>query len=54
MKSTRSKFSTLKQVFSADEYLRGTGNEASHMRRHTGLAWLDLPLSVPQNPGAGA
>jgi predicted GH43/DUF377 family glycosyl hydrolase len=25
------------------------GNSTSHMRRHIGLAWLDLPLSVPRN-----
>jgi predicted GH43/DUF377 family glycosyl hydrolase len=24
------------------------GNSTSHMRRHIGLAWLDLPLSVPR------
>ena len=25
------------------------GDSTSHMRRHIGLAWLDLPLSVPRN-----
>jgi predicted GH43/DUF377 family glycosyl hydrolase len=25
------------------------GNSTSHMRRHIGLAWLDLPLSVPRD-----
>jgi predicted GH43/DUF377 family glycosyl hydrolase len=24
------------------------GDSASHMRRHVGLAWLDLPLSLPE------
>jgi len=24
------------------------GDSTSHMRRHVGLAWLDLPLRVPQ------
>ena len=28
------------------------GNSTSHMRRHIGLAWLDLPLSVPKKPVA--
>jgi predicted GH43/DUF377 family glycosyl hydrolase len=25
-----------------------SGNSTSHMRRHVGLAWLDLPLKVPE------
>jgi len=25
------------------------GNSTSHMKRHIGLAWLDLPLTVPRN-----
>ncbi len=26
------------------------GNSTSHMKRNIGLAWLDLPLTIPKNP----
>lgn len=26
------------------------GNSTSHMKRDVGVAWLDLPLSLPSNP----
>jgi hypothetical protein len=41
-------------VFEADgtyymHYDAPEGTSTSHMKRNVGLAWLDLPLSIPQN-----